>query len=224
MNRYNRHSVALGIFVMAATLMLPSLAKATGPVRNGNLILFFMEIRAGDCSITDPAVGMVTSATPLDSLLYNRNDTAGAPVFCNPVLTPDGHQLTLGEFVAVKGSVSMNCTGAGTLSVLHFSGLVPKGTYTAWLFVKDAAGNFTAIGALGTTMPIENFFTASGAGEGQLSVITPEEDLSVFGHVRPCLLETPFEVHLVYHADGQTHGPVPGPNETWLTNGLFLFP
>ena len=224
MKRYNRHSVALGAFVMTAALMLASPAKGTGPVLNGNPILVFMNIRAGDCSIADPAVGMITSVTPLDSLLYNRNDEGGAPVFCNPVLAPDGHQLTLGEFEAVKGSASLKCTGAGTHSVLHFSALHPKGTYTAWLFVKNAAGEFTAIGALGTTMPIENYFTASQAGEGQLSVTTPEEDLSAFGHVGPCFLETPFEIHLVYHADNETHGPGPGANETWVTNANFLFP
>jgi hypothetical protein len=210
---------------MTAALMLASPAKGTGPVRNGNPILVFMEIRAGDCSMTDPAVGMVTSATPLDSPIFNRNPgPSGAPVSCGPVPAPDGHQLTLGEFGAVKGSVSLKCTGAGTLSVLHFSGLVPKGTYSVWLFLKDAAGNFTAVGTLGTTVPSENFFTASAAGEGQISVTTPEEDLSVFGHVGSCFLETPFEIHLVYHQDFQTHGPVPGPPDAWLTNALFLFP
>ena len=224
MSLHNRRSVALGALVMTAALMLASPAKGTGPVRNGNPILVFMNIRAGDCSIADPAVGMITSVTPLDSLLYNRNDEGGAPVFCNPVLAPDGHQLTLGEFEAVKGSASLKCTGAGTHSVLHFSGLVPKGTYSVWLFLKDAAGNFTAVGTLGTTVPSENFFTASAAGEGQISVTTPEEDLSVFGHVGSCFLETPFEIHLVYHQDFQTHGPVPGPPDTWLTNALFLFP
>jgi hypothetical protein len=208
---------------MTAALMLASPAKGMGPIRNGNLILFFMEIRAGDCSITDPAVGMVTSATPLDSPIFNRN-AFGAPASCGPVPAPDGHQLTLGEFGAVKGSVSLKCTGAGTHSVLHFSGLVPKGTYSVWLFLKDAAGNFTAVGTLGTTVPSENFFTASAAGEGQISVTTPEEDLSVFGHVGSCFLETPLEIHLVYHQDFQTHGPVPGPPDTWLTNALFLFP
>jgi len=209
---------------MTAALVSPSLVRGMGPVRNGNPILVFMNIRAGDCSIADPAVGMITSVTPLDSLLYNRNDEGGAPVFCNPVLAPDGHQLTLGEFEAVKGRASVKCTAAGTHSVLHFTRLVPKGTYSVWLFVKNAAGEFTAVGALGTTMPIENFFTASAAGEGQLSVTTPEEDLSAFGHVGPCFLETPFEIHLVYHQDFQTHGPLPGPPDAWLTNALFLFP
>ena len=224
MNLSNRHSVALSAIVITASLMVVSPAKGTGPVRNSNWILSFMEIRAGDCSTTDPAVGMVTSGTSLASLLYNRNATGGAAVFCNPVLAPDGHQLTLGEFEAVKGSASLNCIGAGTLSVLHLSGLVPKGTYSVWLFVKNATGDFTAIGALGPTAHIENFFTASGAGEGQISLITPQEMLSVFGDVGPCLLQTPFEIHLVYHIDGQTHGPVPGPTDMWITNGLFLFP
>jgi hypothetical protein len=197
--------------------MLSPLAKAQAPMRNDTLMLSYMEIRAGECIVTDPSVGVITSSTPAHSLLYTSP-------FCGPVLAPDGHQLTLAEFQAVRVRSALKCTGAGTHSMLHFSGLVPKGTYTVWLFWGKIPAGFTAIGALGTTMPIENSFSASEAGEGQLSVTTPEENLSVFGHVRACLLNKPFELHLVYHIDNQTHGPVPGPDGTWITVGVLLFP
>jgi hypothetical protein len=217
MNKLKKHPALLSAFLIAEAVILSPLAKAQAPVRSDNLILSYTEIRAGECSATDPNIGIVTSSTPPGSLLYT--------VFCDPVVAPDGHQLTLGEFQAARVRSSVKCTGAGTLSVLHFSGLEPKGTYTVWLFWgKNSAGDFTAIGALGTTVPIENFFTTSEAGEGQLSVTTPAETLSVFGTVGPCLLNAPFELHLVYHINGQTYGPVPGPAQTWITVGILLFP
>jgi hypothetical protein len=32
------------------------------------------------------------------------------------------------------------------------------------------------------------------------------------------------ELHLVYHHDGMTHGPGPGPLQTWVLNGRFFIP
>lgn len=218
MNRFTKSSAVLSALLIAEAVMLSPVAKAQAPVRNDNLIITYMDIRAGVCNPNDATVGMVASSTPPGSLLYTT-------VGCHPVLAPDGHQLALAEFQAARIRAAMKCIGAGTHSGLHFRGLVPKGTYTVWLFWRRLpAGGFNAIGALGTTSPIENFFTASEAGEGQLSVTTPEEMLSISGSVGPCLLDAPFELHLVYHVDGQTHGPVPGPEGAWVTVGIVLFP
>ena len=216
-------SKKLSILVIPVILLVPLAASAEAPIRNDNLTLFFMHVRAGDCSVTDPAVGMITMTTPPSALVFNRN--LEGPITCGPLLAPDGHQLTLGEFTAVKGTAKVKCINTGTHSVLHFSGLVPNGTYTVWLFVFANGGpDPTDVGALGTTNPIENFFTASASGEGLLSVTTPEEMLSAFGHVGPCWLSSPVQLHLVYHSDNQTHGPFPGETNTWVTNARFLFP
>jgi hypothetical protein len=213
----------LSILVIPLILLAPLAASAEAPIRNDNLTHFFMHVRGGSCSLTDPTVGMITMTTPPNTLLFNRN--LEGLITCGPLLAPDGHQLTLGEYTAVKGSAKVKCISTGTHSVLHFSGLVPNGVYTVWLLIFGNGGpDPTAAGALGTTNPIENFFTASASGEGQLSVTTPEEDLSAFGHVGPCWLNSPAQLHLVFHSDNQTHGPEPGPTETWVTNARFLFP
>jgi hypothetical protein len=213
----------LSILVIPVILLAPLAARAEAPIRNDNLTHFFMHVRGGSCSLTDPAVGMITMTTPLSALIFNRN--LEGPITCGPLLAPDGHQVTLGEFTAVKGSAKVKCISTGTHSVLHFSGLVPNGVYTVWLLIFSNGGpDPTAAGALGTSNPIENSFTATAAGEGQLSVTTPEEDLSAFGHVGACWLNSPAQLHLVYHSDNQSHGPEPGPTETWVTNARFLFP
>jgi len=39
-----------------------------------------------------------------------------------------------------------------------------------------------------------------------------------------CWPDVPAELHLAFHSDNQTHGPIPGPTETWGVNARFLFP
>jgi hypothetical protein len=203
-------SSKLSVLVMPAVLLLaPLTAKAEGPTRL-NSVSVLTQVRDSSCNPADQTAGMITSATPLNTPLYEF-------LQCHPVLAPDGHQLTLGEFKAAEGSISAKCTGQGTHSVIHFSGLVPNGTYTVWLFIFGNGGppaNPTSVSPLGKSDPIQNFFTASASGEGQLSVTTPGA----------CWLDAP-EVHLavVYHIDGQTHGSTPGPAGTWAFQAGFAF-
>lgn len=139
------------------------------------------------------------------------------------------HQLRWGEFNAVNGHVTLDCSGEGTEVSLWAEGLVSDGLYTVWVVVFEepgfhfdsreifpfgaegtAAEHVIAAGALGSTPGSENVITAHGS-HGQLTANQPAGELSIFGSVGDCLLEE-FEVHIIgdYHLDGQTHGPVPG--------------
>jgi|SoiMethySBSTD1v2_1073268.scaffolds.fasta_scaffold120820_2 hypothetical protein len=218
-HRLGRRSSVLVTLVVV--LLAPLAANAEAPIQK-HLNPFFEYVRGGSCSVTLPGVGMITSTTPPSTVLFNRNPEDA--ITCAPLLAPDGHQLTLGEFVAVNGSAKVNCVNQGTHSVLHISGLVPNGVYTVWLLIFGDGVNVTDAGALGSTNPIENYFTASASGEGQLSVTTPQENLSAMGSVGTCWLDSKVELWLVYHSDNQTHGPEPGPPATWVTHARFLFP
>ena len=222
--------LSLVVAVVATCLISTALARAQAPVRNDNLIPFYGDVRGPMCHPTNNAVGMITAMTPLDTLLFNhtRRMSGGilVPASCNPVLAPDGHQLTLGEYNAVAGRASVKCINTGTHSVLHYSGLQPNGVYSVWIFIPNPTPppGALGVGSLGRTELSENHFMASEGGQGQISRTTPEEDLSVFGHVGQCFLDTPVELHLVYHIDQQTHGRDPGPLPTWVVNARFLFP
>jgi hypothetical protein len=214
---------------IAAVLMLSGTGRAEPPVRNDDLLALYRDVRGPDCNPTNDAMGMITASTHPDTLLFNHNrGPAGtAAASCSPVLAPDGHQLTLAEFKAAEGRIVASCIESGTHAATHFSGLLPKGTYSVWLFSVSpsaAAPVYLGAGSLGRTEQTENFFTASDGGEGELSATTPEEDLSAFGHIGGCFLDSIVEVHLVYHSDGQTHGAVPGPNDAWVVNARFFFP
>jgi hypothetical protein len=149
----------------------------------------------------------------------------------NPVLAPDGHQLTLAEFDAPSGRASVKCVQQGTHAVLELSGLIPNGVYTVWNVVFRSPGfdptfaNLIGLGAIGPGDGSANSFTADSTGAGAVSAITPGGPLSVFGSIADCALTGEFEFHLVgaYHIDGQTHGAAPGPAGTFVEQFGFIF-
>ncbi len=175
-----RKHAYLGACLFAAALMWATIGRTEAPVRNDNLIPFYRDVRGPGCDPTNGAVGMITATTPLNTPLFNqRTGMPVPPAPCNPVLAPDGHQMTLGEFKAVVGRAVVKCINQGTHSALHFSGLQPNGVYTVWVFTVNPTPPppYLGAGTLGRTELSENHFIASEAGEGQISRTTPEEDV-----------------------------------------------
>lgn len=146
-----------------------------------------------------------------------------------PVLAPDGHQVTLGEYSMAKGWADIKCINKGTHVVVHAQGLIPNGVYTIWTLVFKSPGfdgtfaNLIGNGALGAPDGSENAFTASPDGTASFSIIMPAENLSIFGSVGNCLGSS-YEVHLVaaYHSDNMTHGSSPGAPTTWVVQFGYL--
>jgi len=149
----------------------------------------------------------------------------------NPILAPDGHQVTLAEFTAVSGSASVQCLANGTHITLHLRNLIAKGVYTMWNLVFDAPGfdptfaNLIGFGAIGSPEGTQNVLRASASGEGDVSALTPPGSLSVFGSIGACALTGQFEWHVVgaYHIDGQSHGASIGPAGTAVEQFGFIF-
>ncbi len=159
----------------------------------------------------------------------------GSPLFevrkGNPILAPDGHQVTLGEFNAVDGYATVQCVARGTLVTLQLANLIPRGVYTIWNVVFKAPGfeptfaNLIGLGAIGSPAGTENVFRASASGEGAVSAITEAGPLSALGSIGACAPTDQFEWHVVgaYHIDGQSHGPVLGPDGTAVEQFGFIF-
>lgn len=157
------------------------------------------------------------------TLLWNKSGHV-------PILAPDNHQLTLGEFNSVSGSTDVKCINSGTHVVLHLKGLIPKGVYTIWVVTFKSPGfdvtfaNQIGEGALGATDGSQNSFTASAAGTASISVIMPAGSLSEFGTVGSCLSsEYEFQLAGAYHLDNLTHGKTPGDPNTWTIQFAFDF-
>jgi len=218
--------IFFGIMVIAAALLTTIAVPAQAPIRDRDLIPFYEDVRAGACSVTMPGVGLITANTPASAVLFNRTFRGQPdPHFCDPVLNPDGTQMTLGQYNTVTGRSAVKCIRNGSHSVLSFRNLRPNGVYTIWIVLLDSVpGPPIGVGGLGRTALNENSFVANRNGEGEIARTTPEEDLSIFGHVGPCMLDAPLIFELVYHSDGLTHGGDPGPPNTWVTNARFLYP
>lgn len=153
-----------------------------------------------------------------------------------PLLAPDGHHVTLGEYTAVEGRARVKCVREGTHLNVHLSGLLPKGVYTLWLALWDPPldpalsleellPRIQGLGAAGPADGSQNAFQASASGEGQVTLVIPEGPLSLFGEVTdPCLFDDPnvAQWHIIgaYHTDDMTHGPLPGPR---VEPFLFIF-
>ena len=176
-------------------------ARADAPVRNSPPfpVLDFL---------VDANGAPVTATSDPGTKLYNARFCDAHP----PILAPDGHQLTLGEWVTASGRASVKCNNKGTHVVIQVSGLIPNGTYTIWHARLDSTGTPIGVGSLGPNDGSQNHFVANANGAGELSTTVPVGPLSMFGDAEACLFdETNFIFFGVYHLDGQTHGPVPGP-------------
>ncbi len=147
-----------------------------------------------------------------------------------PVLAPDGHQVTFGEFNRVSGYAQVKCINTGTHVVIHLKGLIPNGVYSMWFATFKSPGfdptfsNVIAAGALGPADGSKNAFTASPAGTASLSIIAPAGPGSEFGSIGNCL-SSEYEVVLeaAYHLDGLTHGAHPGDESTWVAQFIIPF-
>ncbi len=137
-------------------------------------------------------------ADPDTKLYYRRNG--------EPVLAPDGHHITAGEFIQATGTAIATCIDGGTQVKVHMSGLIPHAYYRIWILTFKEPGfdpslpnpfvNITGLGALGPNDGTRNTFKASASGEGTIVRFMPEGSLSVFGAVGNCLLDE-FEWHAV---------------------------
>jgi hypothetical protein len=157
----------------------------------------------------------------------------------NPILAPDGHQVTLEEFNNVKGKVKAYCDDDGTRVKLYLRGLIPDGVYTIWNATFKAPGwdgtfegfttNLLGLGPVGPNNGSQNSLTASSEGRAFLDVTTPEGSLAgsgttqSFGTIKKCALEEA-EWHIAgaYHLDSQTHGPDLGPEGTAVEQFAFI--
>jgi hypothetical protein len=222
MNKITTSKQAITTFcVIALTLTAAIAAISQAPARRGSAVAYD-DIRAGACSISDSSVGAVTSGTPGSAVLFNRTFRGQPdPNFCTPVLNPDGSQMTLDQFASASGKSAVKCINTGSHTVLNLSGLRPGGVYTVWNVLLDPLSpGPVGVGGIGGP---GNSFVADENGEGEISRTTAGGPLSFFGVAGPCLLDSGFVLELLYHSDGNTYGPTPGPLNTIVANARFFY-
>ncbi|MEO0331538.1 MAG: hypothetical protein AAF223_07615 [Bacteroidota bacterium] len=189
-------------------IISPKKPEKKGPVFHTDetvIVTSFLANKDGDTP-TDP-----------DELLYENRKM-------NPIVAPDGHQLTFEEFSAVTGRMKLQCREEGTKVTLRVKNLVPFGLYTAWVATLDESGEVVGLGATGGNDGSQSVFSADSQGSATFSQIVPEEMLSVRGKTTDCLLDE-YEVHIVgaYHIDGRSYGPELGPAGTVANQFAYFY-
>lgn len=166
-------------------------------------------------------------ADPATLLYYRRTGL--------PVLAPDEHHVTAGEFIAAEGTAEAKCLDPGTQVKIHLSGLIPKAVYRIWILTFKEPGfnptlpnpfvNITGEGSLGPNDRSRNTFRASASGKGTIVRFIPEGEFSEFGIAEDCLLTDVFEWHIVgaFQQPDQPHGPDVGPPESFPLSAVEQF-
>jgi hypothetical protein len=159
-------------------------------------------------------------ATDPTTLLYSRiQDPREA------IIAPDGHHITLEEWLEAGGVGHITRTPQGTELSLELTGLVPGGVYTVWgFYFTDPPFNFApfintqidsvASGAIGAADGSESRLDADENGTATYVATIPPGPLSISGEAPAWALDgySSLAVVGVYDIDGQTYGTVPGPH------------
>ncbi len=145
----------------------------------------------------------------MNSLLFTQNAAVPGPTPALPILAPDGHQVTLREWVRGFGEVDINCIGMGTKYKMRFQGLVPNGVYTVWQFTDLGNGRL----ATHPSGEDNSTFQASPDGDAVLSAVATPGPMTLVGVTPQCsLTDLQREFFIVlYHIDNR---PGCGPSPT----------
>ncbi len=140
----------------------------------------------------------------LNKLLFTQDWRNPNPTPPLPILAPDGHQLTLKEWVRGYGDVDINCIGEGTKYKMRFEGLIPNGVYTVFHFTDLGNGRL----ATHPSGEDNSTFQASPDGDAVLSVVATPGPMTLLGSAPQCsLTDAQFEFFVIlYHIDGRSCG------------------
>jgi len=182
---------------------------------------------------------MAQSPVRLEHVWTGIADKGGAPIGPNTpgntpvyessqkvaITTPAQTPLTVDQFKAVQGGISVKCIDTGTQSILRLNGLVPFGVYSLQLVLFGPTGPVGA-GALSDDVNA-SIFVADEEGEADVSVVHKGGPLSGSGQVTECWLAGGIDVMQQpmvqvignYHFNGDGQGP-PG---TYIPQFSFTF-
>lgn len=117
----------------------------------------------------------INDGTPDQALLLQASGK-------KPLRAADGHQLTLGEFDAVRGSITAKRIDDGTAVTVDLSGLIPNGAYALSLVLLGGGPEPVGMGAASDD-PKDSIFVADEDGEALFSAVKRAGKLSGKGEV-----------------------------------------
>jgi len=180
-----------------------------------------------------PINAILTPVRDANGVRPNASTDPATPLFTaalgNPLLAPDGHQLTWGEWMRPatvnKSEARIRCDETGTDVHFKFRGLIPNALYSAWLFVEETDSSPILAGRFPTNSLLNNAFRTDDEGSAEFHVTSPPGPLTVTGgEFTGCVFDyVLFSLNMTYHSDGHLYGDVPGPPAIVLQQFNFAF-
>lgn len=192
------------------------------------IVTEFLEIDGGGDD--DVGRGGITDPENLDpsTLLFESREG-------NPILDPDGEQVTWGSFSSAQGAIIVKCMDKDTKVTVHLAGLIPNAVYTIQHKLFEP-GSGDLLGQVGFTemgkqpvpaqSKVRNSFRTSANGEGHISGFIKSGALQM-GLIGNCMLDDAtnagkyvWETIAIYQINGSPGLDTDG---TFVEQGGFTF-
>jgi hypothetical protein len=157
--------------------------------------------------------------------LYAAN-TYEAPIgLLKEIKAPDGHTVTLSEFSKAKGTMLVKCDGDKATLTIALEGLIPNGTYSAWLaYLKAEKKVGEGINFNDFVNPIK---PPVGSPTGSENVMTADANgvINLNKSHSSCILtdQPGLVIPIIYHINGKTFGGGEIPDAEQVVHLLVYF-
>jgi hypothetical protein len=148
-----------------------------------------------------------------------------------PLLAPDGHQLTWGEWerpiLVNKSEANIRCNERRSRTHFHlkFRGLIPNALYSVWVFAELDDSSPVLSGRFPANSSQNNGFRTDRHGNAEFEATSEAGPFTISGgEFTGCLFDYQlFSLNMTYHSDGMLHGDVPGPAGIVIQELNFAF-
>ncbi|MGB5819972.1 MAG: hypothetical protein WBG90_10855 [Saonia sp.] len=150
--------------------------------------------------------------------LYAANIFDAPLGLLTPIITPDGHHITLAEYKMAKGNLMVHCNGNSAIVEIALEGMIPNGTYTFWLaYLNKTRKVGEAIDFMNDFINPTNPPIGSRSGTENIVIAGADGTINTTLEHASCILtdEVALVIPILYHINGKTFGGghVPDPEE-----------
>ncbi len=181
----------------------------------------------GDVQLLEEIVGENgnTPSSP-GELLFAKNIFDAPLGQLNPIMAPDGHQITLSEFKQANGELLVHCNGNSSTVEISLEGMIPNGTYTFWLaYLKRKVSVSQPIDFANDFVNFTNPPIGPSNGSGNVVVADANGKIQTTLVHSSCILtnEVALVIPVLYHLNGKTFGGGHQPDAEEMVQMLVYF-
>lgn len=181
----------------------------------------------GDVQLLEEIVDKDGNTPSLPSELLFAKNIFDAPLGqLNPIMAPDGHQITLSEFKQAQGELLVHCDGNSSTVEINLEGMIPNGTYTFWLaYLKRKVSVSQPIDFANDFVNFTNPPIGPSNGSGNVVLADADGKIETTLTHSSCILtdEVALVIPVLYHLNGKTFGGGHQPDAEEMVHMLVYF-